>query len=326
MDVSTQPLNATFFTLQHRDRAVLLPATLLMIVWVALVIAAFVALNWGFFAQLLALMQQGTSAQMPDDQAAAFAMRLMTLVFSVFLFLFPLYMVLAAYEAACLRWMLRGEVPGLFGFALDHDMWRVYGVYWCWLILQFAVSLAVSIITTPFVFMTMGDIMNDPSPETMLHWQLSVQLPLAVLQYIPLIFLGVRFAPAAAASIARKRFSFLDAWTVTRGRFWAVFGSLAVLLVLFFICYIAIAIGVAYAVFGAPLFEALASFPDLDGPRLERLVGNGLTPQALGVAAIGYAGVLVLWIGYALMSFGVNARAALAALEEGKIARHVETD
>ena len=32
-----------------------------------------------------------------------------------------------------------------------------------------------------------------------------------------------------------------------------------------------------------------------------------------------YAGFFVIWIAYSLMAFGVNARAALAAMEEEKI-------
>ena len=40
-----------------------------------------------------------------------------------------------------------------------------------------------------------------------------------------------------------------------------------------------------------------------------------------GLTLIGaaYAGFFVIWIAYSLMAFGVNARAALAAMEEEKI-------
>jgi hypothetical protein len=40
-----EPLNATFFTLKKRDRGVLLPATFIMVVLMALIIALFVAFN-----------------------------------------------------------------------------------------------------------------------------------------------------------------------------------------------------------------------------------------------------------------------------------------
>jgi hypothetical protein len=301
-----------------------------MIVLVALIVAAFVALNWGFFAQLFALMQQGMSAQMPDEQAAVFAMRLMTLFFSVFLFLFPLYMVLAAYEAACLRWMIRGEVPGLFGLTLDHDMWRVYGIYWCWFILNFAVSFAVSVVTMPFLFMTMGDIMNDPSPEAMWAWQWRVQIPLSLLQYIPLIFLSVRFAPGAATSIARKRFSFLDAWTVTRGRFWELLGSFALLWFIIALLWIVPSAISFFLDFGGS-WEAYSRV--WTEPPTEEWVEEQLreaweqlsTPTGLAVLAANLALSLGAALALAVMTFGVNARAAMGALEEGKISVHTET-
>jgi predicted metal-binding membrane protein len=124
-----EPLKATFFTLKHRDRAVLLPATLVMIVLVALIVAAWAALNSRMFALMFELTQLG-SGQANEEQALAMFSGMMGLFLSTFLLLIPLYIVVAAYEAACLRWMIRGEAPGLFGLTLNNDTWRVWGVYW----------------------------------------------------------------------------------------------------------------------------------------------------------------------------------------------------
>src|SRR6185503_16172494 len=113
-----EPLKATFFTLKHRDRAVLLPATLVLIVLLALIAAAWAALNWGALLRIAELLQAGASQTKPQMDDAA-AMNLMFGMFALMgwsiILLFPAYLVVAAYEAACLRWMIRGEAPGLFG-------------------------------------------------------------------------------------------------------------------------------------------------------------------------------------------------------------------
>ena len=145
-------------------------------------------------------------------------------------------------------------------------------------------------------------------------------LHLSLLQYLPLIFVGVRFGPAAATSIARRRFSFFEAWTVTRGRFWDLLGSFALLW---------LAAGLALALVLAlttgpilmqlwPLFQAVWQKPS--EANMQAYLTAIASPQTLVLAGLGYAGYFVVLLGLALMSFGVNARAAMAALAEGKIA------
>lgn len=312
-----EPLKATFFTLRRRDRAVLLPATIVFLFIMALILAAFVALNWGTFVHFRDVMLQADpQRQMNEQEGAQFVTRFFGLFGMIFLFLFPIYIAIAAYEAACLRWMIRGEAPGLFGITIDNDVWRVWGVYWCWLIAQFAIGMAMSIVTMPMMFMTMGEIMGDPTPEAMMRWQLTVQLPLALLQYIPLIFIGIRLGPAAATSVLRNRFSFFEAWTVTRGRFWALFGSHFVLWLLLGIV-MTIVIGGAYAIALSDLLpRMLASWPGV-GP--EEIAERVFTPLGLTVFGAAYAAYGVLFLVYSVLAFGINARAVLAARDEDKI-------
>jgi hypothetical protein len=135
-----QPLNAAFFTLKRRDRAVLLPATIVLIVVVALIAAAFVALNWNMLSQLPQWLSMNAVDAKNPERALSLVGGAFGLVGSAFLLMIPLYLCVAAYEAACLRWMIRGEAPGLFGWRFDDDTWRVYGVYWCWLAVKMAVG------------------------------------------------------------------------------------------------------------------------------------------------------------------------------------------
>lgn len=317
-----KPLKATFYTLKHRDRAVLLPATIVLVVIVAALAAAFVGLNWNMLSHFGDFFSMTTAETKDPQRALAFVGGVFGLVGTTFLLMIPLYFALAAYEAACLRWMIRGEAPGFLGWRVDHDMWRVYGIYWCWLIAHFAVGMVVGTLMMPIMFATMPIFTNNGAPPditSMWRWQLTVQLPLSMLQYLPLIFIGVRFGPAAATSIARQRFSFFEAWTVTRGRFWELLGSFAVLWLV---------AGVVLAVILAlttgpilaqlwPLFHGIWQKPS---PESMQAYFNAIfSPQSLLLAALGYSGYFVVLLGVALMSYGVNARAAMAALDEGKI-------
>jgi hypothetical protein len=240
---------------------------------------------------------------------------------STMLFLFPFFIAVAAYEAACLRWMIRGEAPGLFGLTLDHDTWRVWGVYWCWLVTQMAVSTVMSILLIPFMFMMMGEIVAQaPDADPQVTWDLMLKMQaLSLAQYLPLIFIGIRLGPAAATSVARRRFSFFEAWKATEDRFWALFGSWALLWLLLGIAY-AILFGATYgALYGDLFVQLFSAWPDVPQEEMQEFATRTFSTTGLLTIGAAYAGGLVLWTAYKLMSFGVNARVALAALEEGKI-------
>lgn len=311
----SEPLKATFFTLQRRDRTVLLPATLVFIVIMALLVGVFVALNWGRLLGLYEFILSAPAQQPSDEQASQLIWSVFGLFGGAMLLLFPMYLTIAAYETACLRWMIRGEAPGLFGLTIDNDVWRVWGVYWCWLVTHMIVSFAMSIATMPLIFMMMGEMMRDPSPEAMMRWQLTVQLPISLLQYLPLIFIGVRFGPAAATSVARKRFSFVDAWKVTEDRFWALFGSFAVLWLIAGLLIAAAATPIVLYMW--PYFWSM--WPTPTEETTEAYLRAYTASEALIRIGIAYGAMTIVGWWLALMSYGVNARAALVALEEGKI-------
>lgn len=311
-------LNATFFALQRRDRAVLLPATLVLVVILALILAGFFALNWRFLAMVYELIQSADAAGGTAPMSEAMIAPFFGFFGSIFLFLIPIYFAVASYEAACLRWMIRGEAPGLFGLTLDHDMWRVYGIYWCWFIGQFVVSTVVGIATMPLVFASMGEVMRDPTnTEAMWRWQLGVQLPLSFLQYLPMIFLGIRFGPAAATSVALQRFSPIAAWTVTRGRFWALFGSFALVWLIWFALAAAASAPVLMRMW--PHVQALFGTINPDTEVVSAYIAAYLAPETLTLVGAGYAVMIIGGLWLSVMFYGINARAALAALEEGKI-------
>ncbi len=319
-----QALNATFFAFRKREKSgVLLGASLAYLVFTVAIVSAFGFLNAQGFVDYInwitnlgATMGTVKPGAAPSPDMMMPPQSVMALAPAYLLFLLVAYVLLASYEAACLRWMIRGETGGVFGLSLGADTWRVYFGYWVWFFLLIAFYIACAILAGGAIFslvsMTRGDLSNA-GPATAL-----VPFAMVLLLLIGLIYFGVRFAPAAATSIARRRFAFFDAWTVSKDRFWALLGAFVLLFLMWVVFYIIVAIGAGFAaasLVGSQLGQV--SEPQSAQEAL-RAFAN---PQWLGMIA-GFVGVMLiatmmLYVGM----FGINARAAVAALEEGKIAK-----
>ena len=120
------------------------------------------------------------------------------------------YLLTAAYESGCLRWMVRGDVGKRVGFELNADTWRIWFTYWVWWALHIASSIVFAAIGFVVTSLTGG-------PGSELAGTASVVW--AMLQVLILIYFAVRLSPAGACSIGRRQFSFFEAWPATRGRF-----------------------------------------------------------------------------------------------------------
>lgn len=302
-----EPLKATFFAFRKREQnGVLLKTSIAFVVILIALYAVFAGIVWAIFGSsgdLAGLLQD-------DPEAIAAIMSPGNIAWSMLgylILLFSLFILLAAFEAGCLRWMVRGETKGLFGLALDDDTWRVYGIYWVWFLAFFLGFIAISVFAGLFRAMV-GD-----SP-------LIIAVP--ILAVLTPIVLGVRLAPAAATAIAERRFAFFDAWKVSHDRFWALFGSFLLLWLIYLLLACAISGGWMYWALGPHLADIMAA---RDDPMAMSMAVNEAIEAALSAP-----GALAVYIGIQLVSlliamvfyvtlFGVNARAAVAALEEGKI-------
>jgi hypothetical protein len=303
------PLRATFYTFRrHGERGgVLLAATLVTTVLAIALIGLGVLLGWPVLSLLFSAASTGES--LASEQVSSLFAGIGAYILFLFVITFALYVLFAAYEAACLRWMIRREAPGLFGLDLGADTWRVYSSYWVWFFVNLGVSMAASLVATPFMFLAMAPIASSGS-DAALASLIALQVLISVVQNAAMIFVSVRLAPAAATSIARKRFAFFEAWKVTRGRFWALFGSFFVLMLgNIVLTLIVLAVGVGAIV---SVFDGVAPTP-------ETLMAL-FTPANLSILATLYALILVASLVYVVLSFGVNARAVIAAVDEGKIA------
>ena len=219
-----QPLNATFFAFRKREPGgVLLRASLAFVIVAAVLVVAFVGVNFASLAPALTWYSEVLGAAASSDTTSIENMSLPTglgmLALTGLVWTFFFAVLYASFEAACLRWMVRGETGGFMGLSLGADTWRVYSGYWLWFLLYMGFSIAMGIVVVTIVgVLTVGVERRSCRADERHDCGLCIQ-------YATLIYFAMRFAPAAATSIARRKFSFFEAWKVTKGRFWALFGS-----------------------------------------------------------------------------------------------------
>jgi hypothetical protein len=319
-----QPLKATFFAFQRREQGGALTQTALgFVILAAALIAGFVALFWQSIGPFFTWYAQILSAATNNDTAAIEAMgfppQLGMFLLGLMLWLFPFYILCAAFEAGCLRWMIHGERGGFMGLTLGAPTWRVWSVYWMWFLLNIAFSIVMGILTGVLVGVLAVSTGGDPGAVV------SAQLVVTLVQYVLMAYFAIRFAPAAATTIARRKFSFFDAWTVTKGRFWALFGSFLLLYIVYAVFSLILAGGmIAYLVGVAGIdLASVAADPSNANAAARQFLEAFATALSQPTSWAIFGGLYLIgsFVGivFYIATFGVNARAALVALEEGKI-------
>jgi hypothetical protein len=319
-----EPLKATFFAFNRREQSgVLLRLSIAFVLAALVLVAIFGALFWSSLGPLVEWYGQVVQASLNNDtatiEAAGIPPNFFSVLGGILLWMFPFYILCAAFEAGCLRWLIHGEVKGVMGLSLGAPTWRVWGVYWLWLLLNIAFSLALGVVFGALTGVILVSSGGDPTAAA------SVQPVSTLIQYALMAYFAVRLAPAAAATIARRRFSFFQAWAVTKGRFWALFGSFAILYVLYFIASIILA-GAAFAIVlgsNAPDLAAAANDPQQLTAALVQAVQSYFRSLAnpqnwIAIGVLQTVSTVVALIFYIAM-YGINARAAQAAIAEGKI-------
>ncbi|HEX8900292.1 hypothetical protein [Vitreimonas sp.] len=311
-----QALNATFFAFRKREKSgVLLQAALGFVILAIVLIAAFIGAIYGVTGG--AAFSQAAMAGQTDPDAIAqmmspAALGGVMLIYLVFLFAF--FVLTAAFEAACLRWLIRGESGGGFlGLQLGADTWRVYGVYWVWLI-AFVIGTIVFALLLALLTGALGAVLGADSPFML--------IPLLIAFIVP-IYISVRLAPAAATSVAERKFAFFDAWKVSRERFWALFGAFLLLWLIYTVA-VSIVIGMWM---GATMVNVMtdamnrgAGDPAQAAEAINAAVLNAMsTPTGLISYVVMQIASMALAVTFYIAMYGVNARAAAVALEEAKI-------
>lgn len=329
-----EPLNATFFAFRKREKSgVLTQAALGYAIVMIIVSIGFFAAFASSLAPLVQWYSAMLSAAASNDTAAVeslgFPPSLGMFFLGSLVWMFVIFVAFAAFEAACLRWLVRGESGGgLLGLNFGADTWRVYSGYWIWFLLYMAFSMVMGILFGVLIGGAAFGMMaatNGGDGSSALG-ALALMPIFYLIQYGLMIFFAVRLAPANATSIARKKFAFFDAWKVTRGRFWALLGAFALLFVIYFVAIIIFYIVMFATVLTPmlPLLSQMGTNPEqlagAEGQILQAYVQAFSQPQTWVIMGVLYLLLTVVAMVFYVASFGVNARAAQAALEEGKIA------
>ncbi len=308
-----EKLDATFYAFRRRDRRyVITRAAIGYFILYAIITAVALALMWAALGAIVAwyasVMQAATQGVEPAPPPAE-VLRLAP--FGVLFGLIGLAL-FAAFEAACLRWFVRGESGGgLLGLTAGADTWRVFAVYFVWLgffigfslliVLFYALTGVIASMGAGIVAMLLG--------------------ALAPLGFLALLIWGaVRFAPAAAASIARRRFAFFEAPRITRGRFWPLLGAFVIVWVgyIVLVSIVGTIIQLPAQNVMAPVMVSIMSGAGDVGPRMLEAMSSPVYLASMGAYTV-FTTIAAIVFYVAL--FGVNARAVLAADETSAASR-----
>lgn len=323
-----QALNATFFALRKREQSgVLTGTTLGFFVSLILMLAVFAVAVWGllgsdFFAWYGEMVRAAANGATPSEPPNIG--RVLLIVPLEFVLLFAVFVLLAAFESSCLRWMIRGERSGPFNLCFGADMWRVYGTYWAWLLYVVLGWLAFFVVA-----LLAGMVAGAVGGKGGFIGPLIAAI-IALGYLLVWLHATVRLAPAGATSIGLGEFAPLKAWTVTRGRFWALFGSYLLLVVINIVtaCLLfALFFGAIYgAAFSQLDWASLGTDPEgfaqsYSRANMAMLQDMFSNPLMIALYFGGQLAINAVSLLFYVLYYGVSARAVQAALEEDKITR-----
>lgn len=315
---------AAFDVFAKREKSgVLTQAVVGYVVLMIAVSATFVALAWGqiggviaAYGEMMSAIVQGEQLTDPNDpRMIAIMQAYLGIAPLYFLCVFAIYILLAAFEAAVHRWLVRGESGGGFlGLNLGADTWRVLLCYIVWVCVLLGLYLAL-VIALVVLAGGVGFALASAG-ESMAALGGIVGFVIGAALFCAFLYVLVRLAPATAVTVGRKQFAFFDAWKVTRGRFWSIFLAYLILFVIYLMALSVVGAALGFAVIG-PMLGAMANGAQ---PTPADTMAMFMQPQTAIAIVLGYGLILVVAMIFYLALMGVHARAARVALAEGRIA------
>lgn len=315
---------AAFDVFAKREKSgVLTQAVIGYVVLAIAIFAGFAALAWGqlgaviaSYGEVMSATMQGAPITDPSDpRMMAMMQAYLGIAPLYFLFMIAVYVVLAAFEAAVHRWLVRGESGGGFlGLNFGADTWRVFLCYIVWLCvlvgLYLALVIALLVVAGGIGFALAQSSQGGAAIGGIVGFVVGFAL------FCAFFYVLVRLAPATATTIGRKQFAFFDAWKVTRGRFWSMFVAYLILFALYVVALCVVGAAMGFAVIG-PMIGAMANGAQ---PTPADTMAMFMQPQTAIAIVLGYGLTLVVAVIFYLALMGVHARAARVALAEGRIA------
>ena len=299
----------------REKRFVLLGTTIAYALVSFVLLAAYVAINWSFFREIGAwyfgMLHAAMSGSRPNLEAfqppaGIFALAPTAIALGVLSLIAR-----AAYEAGCLRWLVRGQTGGVLNLSLGGDTWLVFFSYLLWAVLLMCLTIGCACIIG---LMYAGlHAIGGVQGMGWLTFLLVILTPFACLAAIGgVLYVAVRLAPAAASSVGAQRFAFFDAWGATKGRFWPMLGAFLVVIVGLIIAQVLIR-GVLLGPLSASLMQEVAG---ADAPSLDHFIAAVSAPTTLAMIGLGAVLYMIAEIVFALATFGINARAVTVPNDE----------
>lgn len=315
-------VGAAFDAFKNRGRrGVLTGAAIAYAIGTILIIGAFMALSWRSVAALGAAYYeffeaaaQGEPPADPNDPRFAALMQAIGGLAGVgIVLLFAVYLLLAAFEAAVHRWLVRGEAGGgILGLNLGADTWRVYLCYWVWFFVYIGLAIAVGIVSG-LLGAGLGAAMAGSGSDSGAMVGVIVAIQFAAM--LVMLYILLRLAPGAAVTVGLKRFAYFQAWTATRGKFWPMLGAYLILIVLYIVVYcVLFAIGAATVL--GPVSGAFAQGAPPDAATFLAALAQ---PATVIVLSVLYLLLGVIGMVFFVAFMGINAAVARTAIAEGRL-------
>ena len=204
------------------------------------------------------------------------ALSIMGPIFGMGILAMPVTMALMAmFETSALRRYVRNE-----GFSLKFgkEEWRTIGVYFLWIgtfILAFIIMVIAMIVLSAVTIVA-----TAASPESAVVVAMIIQL----LIYAPLVYFGIRLAPAAALTLRDGKVKFSSAFKVTKGRFWKLFGAYIIVYLAMYLVTSILQIAAFAILFGS----ALAASGDFSTVNVSDILESPVAFAGFGVILLAY--------------------------------------
>lgn len=260
------------------------------LVWGLIYIAGFVLGMLAMFVPFMQFAMANAGRQAAPDPAM-----LMQMFGQMYLFFFLLMIVMMVLFTAALRAALRPEESSFASLRLGMDELRMVGLFFLFAIAAFVLMIVLSIVMT-IVFGAAGfygSMANGSQPGA------GFVLMMLAIYALP-TFLMVRLAPAFALTMMRRKIVIGEAWTLTSGNFWVMFGGYLVLNLIIFVIYMALIFLVV-----SPLMTVMVgSDPAVATGLMQGHVGGGIA------ATIAVFGLIFAILAGVSMAFNAGGLAA----------------
>ena len=257
----------------------------------------------GNVAMLLVMQPMMAAALNPAMSAGPAAM--MSMMGPMWLLSLLLGLVGLVLYTAAMRSVLRPGAGGVAFLRLGLDELRMFVLLILFAVAAFALIFAASLVLGLF---SAGVAAGSDSVATVVIFSILI----GVIIFAAMIYLTIRFSLAFPLTLHRGAFAIGEAWRLSRGHFWTLFGAALVVSVIGFILSMAINLVAMGSYFGDIL--AAAGNPDATMLAAERQAARvGRLSAVMVLQSIGGALVAAVWIA---LSGGSVASAARLLVED----------